>query len=520
MKRLIYEELLKWKSKSDRRPLLIQGVRQCGKTYIMEEFGRNEFESYIYCNFEQDPVLSKLFETNLDPQRIVKDIGVYKNTVIIPGRSLLIFDEIQECDAAITSLKYFNEKMPQLHLMCAGSLLGVSKSKASFPVGKIDHMDMFPMNFIEFVMADGRQQLADRLLSGDRSGISETIHNLAMDLLKDYCVVGGMPKVVSSWTEHHDITEVSRLQSEILADYEDDFGKHGSYMIEKLTSIWHSIPSQLSKENKRFYYKDLKAGGRADDYKDPVQWLVNAHLIFKVNQMKGDYFPSSVTEDDSLYKIYMCDIGLLRAMSGHPPGFMIIDDGKYRLYKGGMNENLVACELKSWGVKDIHYWKDGVYEVDLIIPDNGHNLPIEVKSGNNYRISSLKKFLKIRKDDELVGAVVVSADMPREGGIRHVPLYDVRSVINRTADEQEVRIDDSGIPFVRELESSSWAEKDSGYSLVISNRAHRKGKYPIAVLQVKDGEAWVDAGANISADDDGNITIMTAVPIEGRIIIK
>ena len=258
MDRLIYRQLLDWKDKAGRRPLLLQGVRQCGKTFILKEFGRKEFKNCVYCNFEDTPLLGNYFINDLHPERIVSDLEKYFNVKITPGETLLIFDEIQECEKAITSLKYFCEDMPDLHVACAGSLLGVSRSKASFPVGKIDRMDMYPMNFHEFMVASGKSMLADSLSSEESLfGISEFLHESIMPLLADYCIVGGMPKAVLSWVNEHDLGKVTTIQKEILRDYEDDFSKHGRDMVEKITAVWNSVPAQLSKENRRFMFNKL-----------------------------------------------------------------------------------------------------------------------------------------------------------------------------------------------------------------------------------------------------------------------
>ena len=510
MDRLIYRQLLDWKDKAGRRPLLLQGVRQCGKTFILKEFGRKEFKNCVYCNFEDTPLLGNYFINDLHPERIVSDLEKYFNVKITPGETLLIFDEIQECEKAITSLKYFCEDMPDLHVACAGSLLGVSRSKASFPVGKIDRMDMYPMNFHEFIVASGKSMLADSLSSEESLfGISEFLHESIMSLLADYCIVGGMPKAVLSWVNEHDLGKVTTIQKEILRDYEDDFSKHGRDMVEKITAVWNSVPAQLSKENRRFMFNKLKNQGRSDEFEASIQWLVDAHLIYRVDQIEGNLFPPSITENSSLFKIYLCDIGLLRAMSGHPPRFIVVDDDEYRLYKGGMTENLVACELSSYNAGSLYYWRDGVYEVDLIIAGDGYNIPVEIKYGTNYDLKSLKVFLKKEDVDR---AFVVSRRMPKKGGITYVPLYGVRHMLKSDAAEGYSRPDDD-FPFTTLISAGDWTSSGKQFVYSVKQEVHMKGDHPLAKIKSKS------AGIKMTIDDSGNITLTSKERCDCRLII-
>lgn len=433
MWRHIYSELLDWKNSAEHRPLILDGVRQCGKTYILKELGK-EFDECVYLNFEREHSLNALFETDLDPERIIRDIELLKSVKIEPGSTLLILDEIQDCGNAITSLKYFCEEIPKLHVACAGSLLGVMKSSTSYPVGKVCHMELYPMSFIEFIVAEGKDRLAEFITLG-ADGIREPFHSELLRLLRDYCIVGGMPKVVDSWTQEHNILKVDSLQKELLKDYENDFAKHGGNMIETLTAIWTSLPSFLSRENRRFIFKEFKKNGRASDFRDPVQWLVNAHLVHKVDQIKKHAYPPSTEDEDGLYKLYMCDIGLLRAMAGHPAGIMLTEEDDMYLYKGGMYENLVVCEMKAYGIDRLFYWRDGKYEVDIIAPVGGRTVPIEVKSGTDFNLKSLNVYLE-RYDVKI--SEVISMRPYQKNEKEYVPFYSIEWMVGRNHDRSNI----------------------------------------------------------------------------------
>ncbi len=427
MRRLLYDQLVRWKGEKTHKPIVLEGVRQCGKTYLLTEFGANEFDGTVYCNFEQFPKLKELFTSDMDPYRIVRDMELYFNTKVVPGKTLLILDEIQECDAAITSLKYFCEGMPDLHIACAGSLLGIMKSKASFPVGKVRTEHLYPMNFCEFLIADGQEALAEFILS-DPDQISEPIHSKLLRYLTDYCVVGGMPEAVASWVSEHDITKVDEIQKELLKNYAKDFAKHGGSMVEKLTSVWRSVPSFLSRENHRFVFGELKKDGRAGDFADPVQWLENAHMIYRINRIRGHAFPPSTEEDEEKYKLYLCDVGLLRAMTGHPAGMMLSEDDETRLYKGGLFENLAVNEMISAGAERLFYWREGKYEVDLIAAIGGRTVPMDVKAGVNFSTVSLNRY---QKDYDVPWSIVISKRVPRKGDREYIPIYAAGNMFRR-----------------------------------------------------------------------------------------
>ena len=519
MKRLIYTELLEWKNGTNHKPLILDGVRQCGKTYLLKELGSEEFESCVYCNFEETRELKDLFDGNMEPSKIIRDIELLKNTKITPGKTLLILDEIQDCDSAITSLKYFYEHMPELHVACAGSLLGILKSETSFPVGKVDTKHLYPMNFYEYLMAEGETSMAEFILSDpDPEDVSKPIHEALLRLIRDYCIVGGMPEVVHSWITHHDINKVDSLQKELLQNYEKDFAKHGGNMLETLTSVWMSLPSFLSRENHKFIFKELKKDGRSEDFRDPVQWLSNAHLIYKVNMIKGHAYPPSTEQDDSQYKLYMCDIGLLRAMAGHPAGIMLTENDDTHLYKGGMYENLAVCELMSAGAGNLFYWREGRYEVDLISAIDGRTVPIEVKSGTNFSMESLNFY---QKKFKVPWGFVISSRMPRKGeGRGMIPFYlagNIQRVKEVQADDDFVNA--SGLPYEFQFRKNDWMEDSEGFKLIIPASKHHRGLMPKCNIQIEDEGGWKDVMATISTDG-GDVIIRVTSRIDGRAIIR
>ncbi|MBE6528740.1 MAG: ATP-binding protein [Thermoplasmata archaeon] len=519
MKRLIYDELLEWKSDPARKPLVLDGVRQCGKTYLLKELGSEEFDNCVYCNFEEAKGLKALFSGSMEPSKIVRDIELMNNVKITPGKTLLILDEIQECDSAITSLKYFCEHMPELHVACAGPLLGVLKSEASFPVGKVDTKHLYPMNFCEYLMAEGETSLAEFILSDpDPEDISEPIHEALQRLMRDYCIVGGMPEVVHSWVTQHDINKVDSLQRELLQNYEKDFAKHGGSMLEMLTSIWESLPSFLSRENHKFVFKELKKDGRSDDFRDPVQWLSNAHLIYKVNLMKGHAYPPSIGKDENQYKLYMCDIGLLRAMAGHPAGIMLTENDDAHLYKGGMYENLAVCEMMSAGAGNLYYWREGRYEVDLISAIDGRTVPIEVKSGTNFSTESLNLY---QKKFNVSWGLIISNRMPRKGNGRDaIPFYLAGNMQRaRNAHVDDCYVNASGLPYEFQFRKEDWIEVGKGFRLIIPVSRHHRGLIPKCNVQIRDGDAWKDTGASISTDN-GDVIIESNSRFDGRAVIR
>ncbi len=398
MYREILNDLKRWKDNTRRKPLLLTGVRQCGKTYIINEFAKECFDSYVYVNFEESTKISAIFDYDFDVRRILTEIERQQRIQIIPGETLVFFDEIQECPRAITSLKYFCENMKELHLVCAGSLLGVAlkKEKISFPVGKVNRMELYPMSFKEFVIANDRNDLIETLEGWPVDRAVPDLYSVPMkQLLKEYFIVGGMPEAVKTWVETHDVAEVDAVQNEILNDYADDFSKHApASEVPKIRWVWDSVPVQLAKENNKFVFSHVKQGKRSADLEDALEWLSNAGLIIRTELVEHPELPLSGFADKTYFKVYMCDIGLLRAKSGVAYETIMKESPLYVRYKGAFAENYVLNELRSLH-KEAYFWRSGnSAEMDFIYEDSGNVVPIEVKSADNTQAKSYKGFCK------------------------------------------------------------------------------------------------------------------------------
>jgi predicted AAA+ superfamily ATPase len=398
MYREILKDLEKWKNRSRRKPLILTGVRQCGKTYIVDEFAKKNFQSYVYVNFESEETLSAIFDYDFDVNRIVSELERHFKTQITPGETLVFFDEIQECTRAITSLKYFCEKMRDLHIVCAGSLLGVAlkREQISFPVGKVNRLQLYPMSFKEFVIANDRMDLIEVFDEWPTDREIPKIYKEPMEeLLKAYYIVGGMPEVVKTWIETHDYDEVEEVQNEILEDYADDFSKHAPLTdVPKIRWIWDSVPVQLAKENNKFVFSHVKKGKRSAELEDALQWLVDAGLLIKAELVEKPEIPLEGAADKTYFKVYMSDVGLLRAKSKISVRTILEESDLYVRYKGAFAENYVLNELKSLG-KAPFFWRSGnTAEVDFIYEEEGEIVPVEVKAADNTQAKSYKQFCK------------------------------------------------------------------------------------------------------------------------------
>lgn len=398
MHREILNDLEKWKDKSRRKPLILTGVRQCGKTYIVNEFARKNFESYVYVNFESDETLAAIFDYDFDVDRIIKELEQHFKIQITPGKTLIFFDEIQECTRAITSLKYFCEKKRELHIVCAGSLLGVAlkKKQISFPVGKVNRIQLYPMSFKEFIIANGRADLIDIFKEWPIDREIPKLYTVPMEeLLKAYYIVGGMPEVVNTWIETHDYNEVIEVQNEILDDYLDDFSKHAPLTnVPKIRWIWDSVPVQLAKENNKFIFSHVKEGKRSAELEDALQWLVDSGLLVKAELVEKPELPLEGAADKTYFKMYMSDIGLLRAKSKVSVNTILEETDLYVRYKGAFAENYVLNELKSLG-KEPFFWRSGnTAEVDFIYEEESEIVPVEVKAADNTQAKSYRQFCK------------------------------------------------------------------------------------------------------------------------------
>jgi predicted AAA+ superfamily ATPase len=422
MDRLINEELLRWKISNRRKPLILKGVRQCGKTYTLRRFGKENYSDTAYFNFEGNPDLVSIFEKDMDPHRIIDDLCL-KYHINITKDTLIIFDEVQFCNAALTSMKYFCEEAPEYHIICAGSLLGIMLSKPlSFPVGKVNFLTMYPMSFPEFLMAMGEFKLYERLkIMQKDEPVAEAFMTTLMRLYREYCFVGGMPEAVDTWISTRDPEIVRKVQSEIVMSYESDFAKHApSSIVQKLIRIWASIPEQLSKENRKFLFGHAVKGARARDLEDALQWLIDAGLVIKVSMISKPSIPLSAYADSSDFKLYYSDIGLLGAMARVPSSSLISDDERYREFKGGMNENYVLTELTASTEGVPFYWRSrNKAEVDFVHMIGDFIVPIEVKSGFPKRIQSMERYIQEYEPEK---AAVISERNVSIGKLTFVPL--------------------------------------------------------------------------------------------------
>lgn len=398
MKRDIFDDLVKWKASTRRKPLILTGVRQCGKTYILKEFGAKCFSGTCYINFESNSKYAAIFEYDFDVGRILKELEFLENTTITPGETLLIFDEVQECPKAITSLKYFCENMPGLHLVAAGSLLGVAlkQENISFPVGKVNRMQLYPMNFKEFLQAMGEEKYLQLFETWDVDREIPEVYTKPLErMLKSYYVVGGMPEAVLEYSNTNDFHVVMEIQDEILADYADDFSKHAPITeIEKIRLIWDSIPKQLAKENNKFVFSHVKEGKRAHELEAALQWLKNAGLIELLELVRNAEVPIAMNADATYFKVYMSDIGLLSRRLGLTIENFINDNDTLRTFTGAVKENYVLNELISQK-KNAFFWRSGnTAELDFIYENGGKVIPLEVKAATNTRAKSYRQFCK------------------------------------------------------------------------------------------------------------------------------
>jgi len=429
MYREITEKLLKWKDSKRRKPLMITGVRQCGKTYVIKEFGEKYFDNTCYINFESSSGLAQLFEFDYDVKRIISELEIMLKTKIVPGKTLLVLDEIQECPRAITALKYFCENLSDLHLICAGSLLGVAlkKENIAFPVGKINRLQMYPMSFKEFLIALGEERYVELFEKWDASRtIPEAYARPMEQLLKTYYAVGGMPEVVREYVESKDFQTVQEMQEEILSDYADDFSKHAPVAeIEKLRLIWESVPKQLAKENNKFVFSHVKEGKRAHELENALGWLKNAGLIHTLELVQNAEAPLSFYADATYFKVYMSDVGLLSRRMGLTINDYLEVNDSLKTAKGAITENYVMNELIVQN-KAPYFWKSGnTAEVDFIYEEEGKIVPVEVKAATNTQAKSYKQFCKKYRPQKGIKASLknIAENTVEETETISLPLY-------------------------------------------------------------------------------------------------
>lgn len=395
MKRDKIEELIAWKSSKMRKPLIMRGARQVGKTWLLKEFGRTNYADFIYINFEEAAQLQTLFQEDFDIERIIRVIQIYARKQIVPENTLIIFDEIQSVERGLTSLKYFQENAPQYHIIAAGSLLGMGlHAQLSFPVGKVNFLDLRPLSFFEFLRANDEELLTASLLERDWKSVA-IFHDKLVEYLRIYLYVGGMPEVVDTYLQTKDFTAVRSVQREILNSYEADFSKHAPYeVVPRIQLVWQSIPSQLAKENKKFVYGVIREGGRAKDFELAIQWLVDCGLLLKSYRVSKPEMPLSAYQDLSIFKLFLLDVGLLSAMSGLDAHTLIEGNRIFTEFKGAEAEQYVMQELRVDSAMYIGYWTNerSTAEVDFVIQHQGTIVPIEVKAELNIRAKSFKSF--------------------------------------------------------------------------------------------------------------------------------
>lgn len=429
MYRYKIEELRKWKKSKDRKPLIIRGARQVGKTWLMKEFGEQEYQQVAYINFDDNERMNQLFSGDFDIERIIQGLKIESGVNIEAENTLIIFDEIQETPKAVTALKYFCEKANEYNIVAAGSLLGVAMHEGtSFPVGKVDFLDLYPLNFFEFLEALGEKQLVELIKNNDIDLINIFSDKLKQ-YLKQYMYIGGMPEVVNAYVQNKDFGEVRRKQNELLTAYEQDFSKHApNAVVPRIRQLWNNIPTQLAKENKKFIYGLIKQGARAREYELALSWLIDCGLVYQVNRVNDCKVPLSAYQDFSAFKLYLLDVGLLCAMANIDATTIIDGNEIFVEFKGSLTEQFVLTELKTNTDVPIFYWSadKGIAEVDYIIQLGKNNIPIEVKSSENLQAKSLKSF--VQKYDTEINVRTSMANYRKEDWLINIPLYMIGNI--------------------------------------------------------------------------------------------
>ena len=425
------KELIKWKENKQRKPLILRGARQVGKTYILKEFGKENYQNIAYFNFDNDEELKNIFLHTKDPKRIIEQLVLVSEERIEPDKTLIIFDEVQECPNALNSLKYFNEDANEYHIIAAGSLLGIRLSHTSFPVGKVEFLDMYPMTFTEFLKADGSENLVQYMESiKGFENILEVFWSRLEEKLKTYFIIGGMPEAVNSWVLKKDITEVNKIQKNILEAYEEDFSKHTTATeANRISIIWNSIPSQLAKNNKKFLYQVAKEGARAREYEGAVNWLNDANLIYKIYNITKPSMPLIAYNDLSSFKIYLNDIGLLKSMTNLSSRVIIEGNRIFEEFKGALTENYVLQMLISSGIIKPNYFIFGnKYEIDYLIQYENEIIPIEVKSSENISSVSFKNYNE--KFKPKIRVRFSMKNLQKDDNLINIPLFMVEYLKN------------------------------------------------------------------------------------------
>lgn len=426
MERSIYSNLKKWKESPTRKPLILQGARQVGKTYILKEFGAHEYSEVVYINCDDNNDMQNMF-VDYDVDRIIRSLSAISGVSIKPSTTLLILDEIQEVERGLASLKYFCEKAPEYHVAVAGSLLGITLHEGtSFLVGKVDMLYMYPMDFEEFLLAMGKEQLVELLRSNSWAALTP-LRGMLTELLRQYYFVGGMPEAVKAYVERGDIWEVRSIHSKIIDAYRNDMSKHApKQQVQRINMVWNSIPSQLARDNKKFIYGALRKGARANDFEIAIQWLVDSGLVHKVHRISKPVVPLKFYEDMSSFKLFLLDCGLLGALSETPPEQILIGDNVFEEYKGAFTENYVLQQLKSLPHTFVYYYSNdnSTLEIDFVVQHDTHIIPIEVKAEENLRAKSLRQF--VTDNPGLHGVRFSMSDYREQDWLTNVPLWAVK----------------------------------------------------------------------------------------------
>lgn len=429
MYRMAMEGLKRWKARKTRKPLIIRGARQVGKTWLMKEFGATEYDQVVYINFDNNERIKNLFESSLEVDRIVTGLELHTGHKIEPDHTLLIFDEVQEVPRALTSLKYFNENAPQYQIVCAGSLLGIALHEGtSFPVGKVEFLDLYPLSFFEFVMAMGKGRYVELLQKGDFD-MATTFKQDYADLLKQYYYVGGMPEAVQAFADNRDFNEVREIQQRILYAYEQDFSKHApNEAVPRIRMLWNSIPAQLAKENKKFIYGLIKEGARAKEYEIAMLWLTDCGLVHKIHRVTTPSLPLKAYEDLKAFKLFLLDVGLLSCMVGLRQDTLLDGNGLFKEFKGALTEQYVLQQLRTIRGLNTYYWTAGrgTAEVDFVIDNGSDIMPVEVKAEINLQAKSLKTYRD--KYDPKRSIRTSMADYKDDGWLLNLPLWAVETI--------------------------------------------------------------------------------------------
>lgn len=423
------EELKNWKESPTRKPMIIRGARQVGKTWLMKEFGKEFYEKCAYINFDDNSRMNKLFEEDFDLDRIIQGLKIESGVNIEPENTLIIFDEIQETPKALKALKYFCENAREYHIISAGSLLGVAIHEGtSFPVGKVDFMDLTPLSFFEFIEALGENELL-KLLKNNDFPMIEVFNTKIKEYLKLYYYVGGMPEVVNAYATNKDLKEVRKIQKELLAAYEQDFSKHApSNIVPRIRQLWNNIPTQLAKENKKFIYGLIKEGARAREYEIALSWLIDCGIVYQINRVNNCKVPLSAYQDFNAFKLYLLDVGLLAAMAEIDEKTLLNGNEIFVEFKGSLTEQYVLCQLKQCTDLNVFYWTadTGTAKIDFITQIRGNNVPIEVKASENLQAKSLKTF--VQKYNTEINVRTSMSNYRKEDWLINVPLYSIGNI--------------------------------------------------------------------------------------------